>query len=186
MSFPNENKLSSEKDGSDITAADSRKELSYTESPYLYNFTEVLPTNEIYFQQLDYVWWDITEDVSRPFFASLLWRSITPPINTVFPNNDKTLNGKDGEDITELNAKKQASYDVAPYNYVFGIDEWKIDEDVTFPYFVEVIVPPPEPTGEGNAKAFLVDAWNDYAMKTYNAVWVQHALKYWNGGAWIE
>jgi hypothetical protein len=59
-------------------------------------------------------------------------------MSTTFPSEVKTTSGKDFGDITEANAKKQASYT----NFTFEADYWDIDEDSSYPYLSFF----PEPT----------------------------------------
>ncbi len=48
-----------------------------------------------------------------------------------FPNEDKTLNGKDGADITDKQSRQKATYTT----WIFDTSHWGIDEGVSRPYF---------------------------------------------------
>jgi hypothetical protein len=117
MAFPNENKTLTGKDGADITVADSKKKVTYTNNGWLFN------DNGEY--NGSYAW-GITEDTTPPFINYAIYTTY------IFPNDDQTLQGKDGLDISEVDAKKQESYTNNTWDFT---TIWVIQEGKYFPRF---------------------------------------------------
>jgi hypothetical protein len=174
MAFPNEDTGHDKKDGLDIEYDDTLLRDSYANSPYNYNMLDINSYPET--DRFD-ARWQINNENSQPQLI-FDWKLFSG--TSTFPNQNKTQNGKDGLDITEVNAKKKASYEDSPYNYVFGIDEWKIIENSSYPYLYGEIEP-----SDGNLKYWDGTEWKTGNLKYWDgSAWVTHTLKRWDGSAW--
>ena len=160
MSFPNEAKTTTQKDGADITLADAQKQSSYP-----FDFTFNYPTD--WFGQKPV--WAIEENAGFPF--ALQWRDYPTPHATSWPNEAKTTTNKDGADITNNQSTQQATY--SSTGWVFGLESWDITENQTRPFHAGFEPPPPPPS------ITRIKYWN-------GVQWVPYRLKYWNGTAWVE
>lgn len=168
--FPSDDQTTVGKDGADISSANAKLQASYSSSPYNYDFSFALPDDYYGKKSL----WGIDETVT--YLYLLNWTDFITPSNLLFPNDDQTAIGKDGEDITYLDARKELSYSVSPYNYIFKTipyGSWNIQEipingeDIPFPFlpYVKLI--------RGLKK------WN-------GSDWVEHLLKRFDGNNWVE
>lgn len=86
--------------------------------------------------------------------------------------------GTDGTDVTEANAKKEATY--TPRGFVFGTTllSWKIDEDASYPYLFTIA------TG-AVIKVYNGGAWEIAVLKVYNdGSWETATLQKYDSGAW--
>ena len=161
MAFPNENKTLTGKDGADVTLINAKKKSTYT-------------SNEWTFRD-NFGYWDITEDTTFPFYNPELYYSY------LFTSDNQTLTGKDGADVSLLNAKKEVTYTSNGWDFT---NIWHIYENISFPYLLLYVSEPPTPS-VSLIKVYANTEWIDAPIKMYNgSTWVDISLKVYSGSSW--
>jgi hypothetical protein len=131
MAFPNENATLTGKDGQSISLASAMMQSTYATWDF----------NNVTFATLYH--WSITEGFS---FPSIVPTTYGKPCSVIFPDQNKSLEGKDGLDISDADAQKRDTYAASGWSLGPDDGDWKYPVIMNIEGTLYWIIGKPTPT----------------------------------------